>query len=70
MCEFCNFEKKNIGKGLLDSQGRESYLRVTKFMGKFFLRYTGTHSKNNEAIINYCPMCGRKLSEVSGNERE
>lgn len=65
MCEFCDFKNKNDGKRFLDTRGRESYLLIRKFMGKFLLLYGAADAQNNDAIINYCPLCGRKLSEVS-----
>lgn len=75
MCEFCNFKKRGdndivgYASPLLDFEGRHSWLRLSKSdivyenNNPFELEYAHTHAERYRASINYCPICGRKLSE-------
>lgn len=66
MCDFC--EK---GKPLIDTRGnenRDTFLYVKKFLGKWYIDYTGIGAQKSMAEISYCPLCGRKLSEEAENE--
>lgn len=61
MCDFCE-----NGKPLIDTrenEKRDTFLYVKKFLGKWYIDYTGIGSRKNMAEIFFCPMCGRKLSE-------
>lgn len=63
MCGFCSFEKE-YGETLIDLDGSESCLRLHKTIdGRFEIRYDKTHVQQESGIVNYCPVCGRKLSE-------
>lgn len=70
MCEFCNtyLFAKEKAKERKRETGINTYFKVKLFeysvknrVRKGALTYRGMK-------LVFCPMCGRKLSEVSGNE--
>ncbi len=59
MCEFCENRK-----ALIDTRGnekRDTFLYVKKFLGKYYIDYTGIGAQKNMAEIKYCPICGERL---------
>ena len=59
-CEFCDGKKKIIdGKGNLVIFGAENNMIFDNSDGK---------EVAGAVKINYCPMCGRELSEVNNND--
>lgn len=59
MCEFC--EKENE---LKTETGHWFILKSKKYMPSLFYRHRNCTNACG-MTINYCPLCGRKLSEVS-----
>lgn len=64
MCKYCEIDiEKYKGKKLFDYEGYESYLSIhRKYDGRFAVQYDEAHAQHGIGIINYCPMCGRKLT--------
>ena len=57
MCEYCEKGKK-IEEQENDNIHLEIYYKHLRIMGKIF-----SFNFGRDIIINYCPMCGRKLEE-------
>lgn len=57
MCKYCEKEKK-IQEKRTDNIYLEIYGKHLRLFGKLFTMYFG-----RDVIINYCPMCGKKLGE-------
>lgn len=57
MCEYCNDKQKHIEELNTDIIYLEIYGKHLRLNGKLMgLRF------GRDFMINYCPMCGRKLS--------
>lgn len=61
MCEFCNFKNSHYAKRFIDEDGHTTYLLIKNFGEEYTLEYAKTHESRNEANINFCPICGRRL---------
>jgi len=60
MCEYCNGDKMLIDK-FGPQDGTELYISDNKLLLDV---WSGGQDADDESVpINYCPMCGRKLSE-------
>lgn len=72
MCEYCNFEVGEYQvKPLLDKEGRKSYLRLHEELdGRIAIEFEQVPQRDNVGIINYCPMCGRKLERDKANTEQ
>lgn len=57
MCEYCEKEK-HIEEIIDDNIYLEIYGKHLRIIGKIFSVNFG-----RDMLINYCPMCGRKLGE-------
>jgi len=70
-CEYCKGDLEGCTKPLPKKFGSHDMFVAD---GKGELKLFETKYKNNTAYINYCPMCGRKLSdhigEANGKEEE
>lgn len=62
ICPYCYFngEKDKYQFGMQIDTEYESELHVRKYNDKYCLLYEDENGEN-EASIQYCPMCGRKL---------
>lgn len=66
MCEFC--ENNRTEKDIYSDKIQRWFMRVLSD-GKWYLFYRHKEFLGAKGIeIDNCPMCGRKLSEVSENE--
>lgn len=63
MCEYCNlkpvFDNWLIGESIINIP-YWAKVKIIKVNNKFMLKVSG-ESYVGTRIINYCPMCGRKL---------
>ena len=67
MCEYCNTKKKShlnvvCGKDMSETDG--GTMQIEKLSNYYYISsicFDGDVTESN--IINYCPMCGRKLGE-------
>ena len=71
-CRYCNFTLRPCGKAirLKDDSGNDLLIKIAPADRERYVLITGKISSGNvpgkrfyEVGINYCPMCGRKLSE-------
>jgi len=61
MCKYCNFNN-SLTKGESISEGDSCAIEIEKFEHSGFLCISNNDKYVCESmIINYCPMCGRKL---------
>lgn len=62
MCEYCNlkpvFDNLFVGKSIMNTTCWAK-VKIIKVNNKFRLEVSGERYVNT--LINYCPMCGRKL---------
>lgn len=58
MCEYCE-KGKRIEERKNDNMFFEIYGKHLRGIGDFF----NTFRFGRDVLINYCPMCGRKLGE-------
>ncbi len=65
MCEFCNGEELS-SKPISDQLNFKTSLET--IVDDTFLYNYCDCGRKTVLRINFCPMCGRKLSEVSENE--
>lgn len=65
MCKYCDFSKGNkIGLNLIESsRGEAVCVQANKLLGIRLMAPDGYCLKGVE--INYCPMCGRNLTQPS-----
>ena len=63
MCKYCDFSKGNkIGANLIESsRGEAVCVQANKLLGIRLMAPDGYCLKGVE--INYCPMCGRNLTQ-------
>ena len=63
MCEYCDLKPVSDNLFIGESITSIPYwanIKITKINNKFMLKVSG-ESYVGARIINYCPMCGRKL---------
>lgn len=59
MCEYCQ-------KGFIDKSGVNIWFAVKPNIDEMVLIFDNCGYQTQSTVkINYCPMCGRKLSEVA-----
>lgn len=66
MCEYCEKFKDNQFKLIMDNRPIDASLFIDGEHGQIYWRVNGFHNGTlfAHAKIDYCPMCGRKLTEA------
>lgn len=69
-CDYCNFESMNRATLVAYSKNRQGFKFVYVGNDRKIHVDDGRYSKEKtDTEINYCPMCGRKLTEENQNAR-
>ncbi|GKQ42934.1 hypothetical protein RD055328_08570 [Companilactobacillus sp. RD055328] len=70
MCEYCEFDKKTSGKYINNSKqngglilGEDTVFLFKEEYGHIELTIENEKGDITSLLVNYCPMCARKLSE-------
>ncbi len=72
MCEFCekvvyqNFAGKQFFTPMHSSFGKDNLCLAIDNWGRYVIHYEDIHKTMSDVIsapINFCPICGRKLTE-------
>ena len=79
MCEYCGHAEKDLSERTESEYNEECYTGIQTFVDSdtselvviacLDNQYIKPILKHEHIKINDCPMCGRKLSEVSANEQ-
>ena len=56
MCEYCEMDRAM-------SHNKHMLIRIEKFIDNMTLRIDTKEDTHTRVDINYCPMCGRKLTK-------